>query len=333
MHRNLGWILSHFFIRHAFTQEAKLAGENIVSNVKDALKKRLRESWMEDAVMRQAVQKLENMGMKIGYPTKSPNVEDPAAIKDMYKNVPVSAWSFFNNTLRMRQLVVGNRWLALGKPMDRDLWMGSLPTVDAHYDPSRNEIVIPAGIMRFPLFSIDLPAYVSYGALGSLAGHEIGHAFDSEGRRYDQNGNYTDWWTEPTVAEFERRARCYIDQYSRFSIPGLDGKPVFVNGLQTLAENIADATGLAAAFEAWKLTRGISDPDLPGLEFFSHEQLFFLSYANFWCGKSRTEAAVTRIRTDPHAPNWARILGTVANSRGFRESFRCRERDPACQIW
>jgi endothelin-converting enzyme len=141
-------------------------------------------------------------------------------------------------------------------------------------------------------------------------------------------------WTNSTVEAFKERAECFVDQYGQYTVPGPDDKPLHVNGRLTLGENIADAGGVTAAFAAWK-KRNAETPneDLPGLEFFSQEQLFFVAYSNWWCGKSRKETAINRIYTDPHAPKWARILGTMANSRDFKESFSCPEKKPVCEIW
>ena len=135
-------------------------------------------------------------------------------------------------------------------------------------------------------------------------------AFDSSGRHYDETGNYTDWWDEKTIAAFEERAQCFVDQYSEFTVPsGHDAKPLHVNGRLTLGENIADAGGLTAAFHAWKKRDENSpDPVLPGLSTFSKEQLFFISYGNWWCSKSTNEAAEAAIYNDPHAPKPARNI-------------------------
>lgn len=134
-------------------------------------------------------------------------------------------------------------------------------------------------------------------------------AFDSTGRHYDETGNFTDWWDGKTVTAFEERAQCFIDQYSEFTVPGSDSKPLHVNGRLTLGENIADAGGIGAAYHAWK-KRDEASPDaiLPGLSMFSKEQLFFISYANWWCGKTTNEAAESAIYNDPHAPKPARII-------------------------
>lgn len=259
---------------------------------------------------------------------------DPDALKDFYKDVSIDAKGFFNNNLEAAKFEVAKEWSALGKPTDRDQWGMTVPTVNAYYNPPGNEIVFPAGIMQFPVFDVNLPKYISYGAFGSVSGHELSHAFDSTGRHYDQNGNYTDWWTDSTVRNFTQRADCFVEQYSNYTVEGPDGKPLHVNGKLTLGENIADAGGVAAAFAAWRKRQAESpSQDLPGLEHFTQDQLFFVSYANWWCGKSRKETAINRIYTDPHAPKWARILGTMANSRDFRESFKCPSKEPICELW
>jgi len=259
---------------------------------------------------------------------------DPDSLWSFYESVNISKKAYFANTLSMRDLEVAYEWSALGKPVDRNRWEMTVPTVNAYYNPPGNEIVFPAGIMQPPVFDVNVPAYLSYGSFGAVAGHELSHAFDSTGRHYDQNGNLTDWWGESTVKAFKKRADCFVDQYSNFTVPGPDDKPVHVNGRLTLGENIADAGGLSASFQAWTLrAKERPNQNLPGLESFTQEQLFFVGYANSWCSKSRKDTAIDRIYTDPHSPKWARILGTMANSYEFRESFQCKERKPTCEMW
>lgn len=262
---------------------------------------------------------------------------DPENLHSYYQSVQVSDSAYFKNSLNMRRFDIAREWSSLGKPVDRNEWGMTVPTVNAYYNPPGNEIVFPAGIMQFPVFDVAVPQYLSYGAFGAVSGHELSHAFDSTGRHYDQNGNYTDWWTPSTVAAFKERAQCFIDQYGNYSIPGPDDKPLYVNGKLTLGENIADAGGLSASFAAWKKRQGESNEknqNLPGLsEHFSQDQLFFVSYANWWCGKTTKETAINRLYTDPHAPKWARVLGTMANSREFKEAFSCKEKEPVCELW
>lgn len=199
-------------------------------------------------------------------------------------------------------------WAQLGQPVDKDEWAMSAPTVNAYYNPPGNELVFPAGIMQAPVFyDPSVPKYLSYGAFGAVAGHELSHAFDSSGRHYDQNGNYTDWWDKSTVKEFTKKTDCFVEQYHNYTIPTKDGK-LPINGKLTLGENIADAGGLTAAFQSWR-QRDEEKPDkqLPGLEEFSKEQVFFLAYGLTWCGKIREEEAVRRVYTDPHSPSAFRI--------------------------
>lgn len=265
---------------------------------------------------------------------QSPDIMNPSDLHAYYQSVKISPDDFFNNALAINRFDVAREWSSLGKPVDRNEWGMSVPTVNAYYNPPGNEIVFPAGIMQFPVFDVNVPQYLSYGAFGSVSGHELSHAFDSTGRHYDQNGNYTDWWTDSTVAGFKERAECFVDQYHNYTVPGPDDKPLHVNGKLTLGENIADAGGVSAAFAAWQKRRAETpNEDLPGLDFFTQEQLFFVSYANWWCGKSRKETAISRIYTDPHAPKWARILGTMANSKDFKEAFQCKPTEPVCELW
>lgn len=134
-------------------------------------------------------------------------------------------------------------------------------------------------------------------------------AFDSTGRHYDQRGNYTGWWDQSTIEAFKDKAECFVDQYHNFSVVGPDGKPLHVNGRLTLGENIADAGGVSASFAAWKRREAAHPAELlPGLQHFRKEQLFFMSYGNWWCGKTRPETQVNRIYIDPHSPTFARIL-------------------------
>ncbi|KAI8964961.1 endothelin-converting enzyme 1 [Daldinia sp. FL1419] len=330
----LGWILSRFYIEATFSDEAKKFGNQIVLDIKKQFISKLNElDWMDDSVKKLAVNKVNNIDQKIGYPTTSPNVTNPDALQTYYSGLKVTG-SFFNNTLSSNKLETNRTWSKLGKPVDRGEWGMQADIVNAYYSPSGNEIVFPAGIMQFPVFQLELPSYVSYGAFASVAGHELSHAFDNSGRHYDENGNFKDWWTNSTVQEFEKRANCFVEQYSNFTIEGSDGKDLHVNGQLTLGENIADAGGVSAAFAAWKgHTEKSPDQNLPGLDFFTQDQLFFVFYANWWCGKNRKEEAIRRIYTDPHSPAFARVLGTTANSKAFRESFNCPVKEPTCELW
>jgi len=311
---------------------------------------------MDEEVKKLAADKVNAIIQKIGYPTQvrsfflsvhilccmtdetcaqSPNIMDPASLHDYYANLTITD-AFFNNTLSMDRLSVNQSWSALGKPTDRAQFDMTAYTVNAYYNPPMNEIVFPAGIMQFPGFGSELPKYINYGAFGAVAGHELSHAFDNNGRHYDVHGNMTDWWTNSTVTAFEERTGCFVKEYGNFTAAGPNGTTLHVNGKATLGENIADAGGLSASYSAWlKRRQSYPDLDLPGLsDVFSQDQLFYLSYGNFWCSKY-TQSALTRaIYTDEHSPAFARIEGTaMMNSRGFREAFNCPAKEPVCELW
>lgn len=311
---DLPWILSRFFVERAFSKEAKDLGDQIIHDIKDQFIVKLRHSeWMTKTVQELAIDKVNIIRQKIGYPTKSPDITDAGELQKYYSNVSVSADAFFLNRLSSTKNDVRAEWAQLGKPVDKNEWGMSAPTVNAYYNPPGNEIVFPAGIMQSPVFyDPSVPKYLSYGAFGAVAGHELSHAFDSTGRNYDQNGNYTDWWDNSTIKAFKKKTDCFVEQYHNYTIPTQDG-PLPVNGKLTLGENIADAGGLTAAFQSWrKRDEEKADLVLPGLEHFTKEQVFFLAYGLTWCGKTREEEAVRRIYTDPHSPNSFRIYVSCA---------------------
>ncbi|KAF2420974.1 endothelin-converting enzyme [Tothia fuscella] len=331
---SLGWILSASYVEKAFSPAAKKLGDRIVSDIKAVFTERLRTfSWMSDTVKAVAAKKVINIVQKIGYPTASPNILDPKDLKLYYANLTVTS-NYFDNGRALERYGAQKGWSELPKPVDRARWGMTAPTVNAYYSPSGNEIVFPAGIMQLPVFGEGLPEYVSYGAFGAVAGHELTHGFDNNGAKYDENGKYADWWDNSTVTNFDRKAECFVNQYANYTVTGLDGKPLHVNGRLTLGENIADAGGLTAAYSAWKKRDAAApNPKLPGLEEFSKEQLFFMSYSNWWCGKVRPAQAVAYIYSDSHSPADKRILGTTANSAAFREAFKCKVKEPTCELW
>ncbi|EPS29887.1 hypothetical protein PDE_04837 [Penicillium oxalicum 114-2] len=334
--QGLGWSLSRFYVLDSFSEASKKLGDQIISDIKERFAFTLNETpWMSPDVRKLGIQKVENIVQKIGYSSKSPNVLDAGDVQKYYDTLEVSSQKFFENELAVAQFDLEREWSKLGQPTNRDEWEMTAPTVNAYYNPPGNEIVFPAGIMQPPAFyGPAAPLYLAYGAFGAVSGHELSHAFDSTGRHYDEIGNYTNWWDDETVKAFEDRAQCFVDQYSAFTVDGPGDKVLHVNGRLTLGENIADAGGLTASYHAWKKRDGSQpDPRLPGLENFSKEQLFFISYGNWWCGKTTKEAAEQAIYNDPHAPKSARIIETMANSREFKDAFSCPNRKPVCKLW
>lgn len=178
-----------------------------------------------------------NIIQKIGYQTQTPNVADPASVNAYYTrlNLPKNS-TFFQNGVEYAEFRQNRTFDDLLHPVDRNRWGMTAPTVNAYYNPSGNEIVFPAGIMQMPVFNAELPEYVNYGAFGAVAGHELTHAFDNHGAKYDERGVLRDWWDNTTQSHFDKKTKCFVDQYQNFTVPGLDGEPLHVNGILTLGE-------------------------------------------------------------------------------------------------
>jgi predicted metalloendopeptidase len=218
----------------------------------------------------------------------------------------------------------------LNQPVDRSAWSVPPITVNAFFQYRADQMVLPAGILLPPFFDSRRAEVANIGALGSVVGHEITHGFDSAGRLFDAQGVLRDWWTEATASDFEERAQCLVDQYSRFEV--LPGHTV--DGQLTLAENIADAGGLLLAHDVF-LERAASSPAQEG---YGAEQQFFISFAQRECEARRPESTLTLLEADSHAPAAARVNATLANVPEFASAFQCAANAPMvnptpCSVW
>ncbi|KAH6695129.1 hypothetical protein F5X68DRAFT_227127 [Plectosphaerella plurivora] len=247
---------------------------------------------------------------KIGYPTSNPDLGDAKSVNDWYHGLNISSDTYFKNSV--------------------DLAIADMNTYHA-YD--QNAIVFPAGFMQSPLFGLGYPDHINYGAWGMLASHEIIHGFDNLGYHLDETSTRVDWWDNATSVEFEQRGQCFVDQFDQYQIVGADGQLKNVNGTRTQNEAIADAGGLATSFRAWQQRKAQApSKKLPGLEGFTAEQLFFISFGHIWCSKMQP-AKLEQMIGDSHPPHRARLLYTTANSRGFLEAFNCLTKEPVCELW
>ncbi|KAK9365862.1 hypothetical protein V1509DRAFT_655158 [Lipomyces kononenkoae] len=329
-----GWILGKYYVDETFSPDAKSMGEDIINGIKEAfVDKLIRLPWMDFRTKRVAIDKVYNIVQKIGYPDHSPDVKSAENLSEYYKNLSVSSTTYFENYVSARKQAATEEWQSLGKRTDRAAWDMTPATVNAYYNPPLGEIVFPAGILQPPVFSESQPSYMNYGAFGAVAGHELSHAFDNQGREYDEYGVLHDWWTPATAREFDSRAQCFVDQYSEYTVVDDYGNVLHVNGKLTEGENIADNGGIAAAFNAWKKREAISpSPLLPGLNL-TKEQLFFVNYGRWWCGKIRPGTAAQRIYTDPHSPSFVRVLAVAEDSQDFIDAFQCKNKQPRCVLW
>ncbi|KAJ3821178.1 Metalloprotease [Lentinula raphanica] len=322
----LGFAAGRYFVNETFSGESKEKGTKVITDIVKAFQRSLKGiDWMDNKSAKAASDKAQAIRVKVGYPL-SPDTTNPTSIANYYAKVTGDKDTFFENVLSASISNEIRGWLQLGKQRDVNAWEMYPSMVNAYFNPPANEIVFPAGILQPPFFKKDWPAYISYGAFGQVAAHELTHAFDSAGRLYNQHGKLEQWWTNQTSQGFQAKQDCIIKQFSGYSIDDGKGGKVYVNGNLTSGENIGD-TGLVQAYRAWKAQYDSSYEAgqeflLPGLPY-TREQLFFISFARIWARSMKPAAAVQRIRTDPHSPSKYRVDGTVFNIKEFGKAFSC----------
>jgi predicted metalloendopeptidase len=308
----LGESLGKLYVEQHFPAERKARMEALVGNLLMAYKQSINKlDWMSPATKKQAQAKLAKFTTKIGYPNKWRDYSALAVSKDdLVGNVQRSNMADFNKEINK-----------LGKPIDRDEWGMTPQTINAYYNPEMNEIVFPAAILQPPFFDASADDAVNYGGIGAVIGHEISHGFDDQGSQYDGDGNLRNWWTESDGKNFEKKTKALVAQYNAFSpLPGYT-----VNGELTLGENIADNSGVAIAYKAYKLSlKGKPAPVIDGL---TGDQRFFMGFAQVWRSKMRDPEMIKRVKTDPHSPGQFRANGTMRNQPGFYDAFKVKKGD------
>ncbi|WP_453977663.1 M13 family metallopeptidase [Brevundimonas sp. Marseille-Q4549] len=302
----LGEVLAQEYVRLHFPASSKAQMETLVGNIRDAMTERLKHvDWMSEPTREQALYKMSKFGVKIGYPDKWRSY-DGLELKpdDLYGNVERSAafeWDYKRGKI--------------GKPVDPLEWGMTPQTVNAYYNPPRNEIVFPAAILQAPFFDPNADPAVNYGGIGAVIGHEITHGFDDQGRKSDGDGVLRDWWTPEDAARFEERAKVLGAIYDKLEpIPGMH-----VNGELTMGENIADLGGLLLALDAYhKSLNGQPAPVIDGL---TGDQRVFLGWAQVWREKSREAAMKEQLTTDPHSPGPVRAATSPRNIDAWYAAF------------
>jgi putative endopeptidase len=320
---DLGEALGQAYVAKYFSPEAKQAALEIVKEIEAAMQGEIQAlPWMGAATKKQALTKLHAIANKIGYPDTWRDYSSLEIVRgDEIGNSERASWFEFH------------RWLAkIGKPVDRKEWDMTPPTVNADYDPQRNDINFPAGVLQPPLFSALSDAAPNYGDTGATMGHELTHAFDDEGSQFDAQGNLRNWWTDADRKEFEKRAQCVVDQYSGYTI--IDD--IKINGKLTNGEDLADLGGTLLAYLAWR--EDTKDQKLEPLDGLTPEQRFFVAYGQSWCTNERDEDKRLRATVDPHSPEKYRANGVVSNMTEFRAAFHCKSGQPmvrenACRVW
>jgi predicted metalloendopeptidase len=309
---SLGEQVAQVYVEKYFTPESKAKMQELVNNLLAALKVRIGAlDWMTPETRKRAQDKLAAFSTKIGYPDKW---------KD-YSTLEVKRGDLLGNVQRAQVWAWDYQVNRLDQPVDRTEW-GMLPQeVNAYYNPLNNEIVFPAAILQPPFFDPNADPAVNYGAIGAGIGHEIGHGFDDQGRKFGPDGSLTDWWSEKDDVAFTQRSRKLIAQYSAFeALPGLH-----VKGENTIGENIGDLGGLNIAYEAYQISlHGRKDKVIDGL---TGDQRFFLGWAQVWRAKYRDDALRELVLADVHSPPKFRVNGSVRNMDVWYKAFGVKPGD------
>jgi len=311
---SVGEAIGQLYVDAKFPPEAKLKAEKMIANVIEAFQIRIQNlDWMSEITKTKAIEKLDKFTVKIAYPDKWKDYSELEVNKgnSFAENMfAVSKWNFNQNISE------------IGEPVDKSEWGMSPQTVNAYFNPLNNEIVFPAAILQPPFYNYTADEAVNYGGIGAVIGHEISHAFDDSGARFDGDGNVNNWWTESDLEEFEKRGNALADQYSSLEV--LDG--VFINGKFTLGENIGDLGGVLGAYDGLQIhikENGRPEP----IDGFSAEERFFMSWATVWRTLIREDALRSQITTDPHSPGYNRATQPLKNVDAFYEVFGVKEGD------
>ena len=321
--QQLGEALGETFVQKTFSADTKARAVKMTQEIEDAMRREIEQlPWMGDSTKKRALEKLQVVANKIGYPDRWRD----------YSSIKVSRDDYFGNQQRAAAFEVRRQLDKIGKPLDRGEWQMTPPTVNAYYDPQMNDINFPAGVLQPPLYDPKMDDAPNYGNTGATIGHELTHGFDDEGRQFDAKGNLKEWWSMKDSLEFAKRTQCVSDQYSGYTV--IDD--IKINGKLTLGEDVADLGGTFLAYWAWK--NATKAQELKAAEGLTPDQRFFVGMAQWACGDERPESKRANAITNPHSPDQFRINGVVSNMPEFSSAFACRAGQPmvratACKVW
>ena len=308
----LGEALGQLYVEAYFPASSKERMVKLVENLRLGFADRIKKlDWMSDNTKDKALEKLNAITVKIGYPDKW---------KD-YTGLEITPDNYFKNVMASGEFEFKRNLKKIGKPVDKTEWGMTPQTVNAYYNPSNNEIVFPAAILQPPFFNSNADDAVNYGAIGVVIGHEMTHGFDDQGRQYDKNGNLNDWWTKEDAERFEAKTKKLIALYDNYTI--LDS--LHVNGKLTLGENIADLGGLNISYEAYG--KSLNDKTPEPIDGFTADQRFYMGYAQVWRQSIRPEELKRRLKVDVHSPGEARVNIPPFNINSFIKAFNITAKD------
>lgn len=345
---SLGHLVGRYYVQEALPTPSVPQVARIAEAIRSAFLRRLFDlPWLDAKTKRAAVAKASAISFRIAQP-QTPDLLQASDIAAWYSDLNVTH-SLFDNEWRAQAWRVHKAYSYVGGELNRGALGNLVPTdVKAEYVPAFNEMDLAAGILQPPFFDANWPMYLKFGAIGSIAGHELSHAFDPHGRLYNSQGLLSDWWTNATAHAFVEQQKCIERQYAEYWVDDGHGHREYVDSRFTVGEDVADAAGIAQSFRAWKhiLDNGgirIFEQNqlLPGLAHYTQEQLFFVAFAHLWASLVRPAEQVRRIRTDPHSPARFRVNGALSNMPSFAEAFGCKPRHHPmvrsgrnrCDIW
>jgi putative endopeptidase len=305
----LGDLLGQRFVRDRFGGTSKTWAESQVLAIVAAMTENLASlPWMDPATKAMAKAKLTAMTYQIGYPRR-------------WKTYPfqLDPGTWTANALAARKAERTRQLAKIGRPVDRDDWQMTAPQVDAYYDPQLNGMVLPAGILQPPFYSVEASIPVNLGGIGVVVGHELTHGFDDQGAQYDAQGNLASWWQPDTEQQFRQRTQCVVDQYNNYEVSG----NTKLNGANTAGEDIADIGGVKLALTAYRQLRAKSSDTIVA-DGFTEDQQFFLSFGQAWCAKMRPDFEKLLATIDVHAPPRWRVNGALSATPEFHKAFRCK---------
>jgi putative endopeptidase len=328
---SMGEALGELYVAEMFKPEAKARAQELVDNVRNALKARIQNlDWMSEETKTKAIAKWDTFLPKIGYPDKWRD----------WSGLNITGDNYYANVMAAAKFNYDYDIAKIGKPTDRKEWGMTPQTVNAYYNPTDNTINFPAAILQPPFFDAKADDAINYGGIGAVIGHEASHGFDDEGSQFDGAGNNVNWWTKDDRAKFDARTDKLVQQFNDYT-PIKDKPDAHVNGKLTLGENIADLGGLNVAYDALQ-TALKSHPEEAGkqIEGYTQDQRFFLNWARVWRGHVREKQALLYLNVDPHAPASLRAIGAPSNMAAFATAYQCkpgdamvRSTDKQVKIW
>jgi putative endopeptidase len=310
----MGEALGQMYVKQVFPEDSKKQMQALVKNLMNALKTRIENlDWMSAETKEKAIAKWNTFDPKIGYPDKWRD----------YSGLGVdNKKSYLDNALAATAFENAFQMSKIGKPADRKEWGMTPQTVNAYYNPLKNEIVFPAAILQPPFFDAKADPALNYGGIGAVIGHEMLHGFDDQGSQFDKDGNNVNWWSEQDLKNFQARTGKLVAQYDDYV--AIDD--LHVKGQLTLGENIADLGGLTVSYDALQLD--LANKKMGAIDGFSQDQRFYMNWATVWRRNFTPDELKVRLNTDPHAPAKFRAMGAPSNLDSFATAFSCKAGDP-----